>query len=65
MSAIPLHLQRMVERRWAAKLASLRVSAARKSTELNVTQLNVTQRFIKPGKNAAVTDLNEEPARTG
>jgi hypothetical protein len=34
MSAIPLHLQRRFEQRWAAKLASLVSSAAPKSISL-------------------------------
>jgi hypothetical protein len=60
MSAIPLHLQRIFEQRWAAKLASLAVSAARKSTELNSPQQPAT-----PSENVAVADLNVELARAG
>jgi hypothetical protein len=34
MSAIPLHLQRKLEQRWAAKFASPVASAAPKNTDL-------------------------------
>jgi hypothetical protein len=37
MSAIPLHLQRRIEQRWAAKLASPAASAAPKSIDLKRT----------------------------
>jgi hypothetical protein len=37
MSAIPLHLQRRFEQKWAAKLASLAASAAPKSISLKGT----------------------------
>jgi hypothetical protein len=64
MSAIPLHLQRIFEQRWAAKLASLGVSAARKTTELNSPQQPAT-----PSENVAVAvavaDLGVELARAG
>jgi hypothetical protein len=60
MGAIPLHLQRIFEQRWAAKLASLAVSAARKSTELNSSQQPVT-----PGKSVTVADLSDELASAG
>jgi hypothetical protein len=60
MGAIPLHLQRIFEQRWAAKLASLAVSAARKSIELNSPQQPAT-----PSKNAAVADLGVELPRVG
>jgi hypothetical protein len=53
MSAIPLHLQRIFERRWAAKLASLAVLAAQKSTELNSREQPAT-----PCN--AVADLGDE-----
>jgi hypothetical protein len=53
MSAIPLHLQRIFEQRWAAKLAWLAASAARKSAELNSREQAAT-----PGK--AVADLGDE-----
>jgi hypothetical protein len=60
MSAIPLHLQRIFERRWAAKLASLVVLAAQKSTELDSREQPAT-----PGKNVAVADLGDEFASAG
>ena len=37
MSAIPLHIQRKFERRWAATLALSRASAAPKSIDLKGT----------------------------
>jgi hypothetical protein len=37
MSAIPLHLQRRFEQRWAARFASPVTSAAPKSIDLKVT----------------------------
>jgi hypothetical protein len=60
MSAIPLHLQRIFEQRWAAKLASLAVSAARKSTELNSPPRSAT-----PGTSVAVADIGDELASAG
>jgi hypothetical protein len=60
MSAIPLHLQRIFEHRWAAKLASLAISAARKSTELNSPQRPAT-----PSKNVVAADVSDELARAG
>lgn len=56
MSAIPLHLERLFEQRWAAKLAWLAVSAARKSTP---------QQPATPGKSVAVADLSDELASAG
>jgi hypothetical protein len=40
MSAIPLHLQRRFEQRWAAKLASLVPSAAPRSISLKPAAKN-------------------------
>jgi hypothetical protein len=52
MSAIPLHLQRRFEQRWAAKLASLVPSAALKSISLKRAVKNAP----RPAK------AKEEPA---
>ena len=41
MSAIPLHLQRKFEQRWAARFASLVASAGRKGTDLKGTVNNL------------------------
>jgi hypothetical protein len=41
MSAIPLHLQRKFEQRWAARFGSPVASAARKSTDLKGTLNNL------------------------
>jgi hypothetical protein len=43
MSAIPLHLQRKFERRWAARFASPVASAAPKSTGLKGTANNLSR----------------------
>ena len=58
MGAIPLHLQRIFEQRWAAKLAWLAASAARKSTELNGGEQAAAPR-------KAVADLGDEFASAG
>jgi hypothetical protein len=55
MSVIPLHLERIIEERWAAKLASLAVSAARKSAELSSRE-----QFAKPSKSIAVVDPGDQ-----
>jgi hypothetical protein len=60
MAAIPLHLQRIFEQRWAAKLASLAVSAAQKSTESNNREQLAT-----PSKSATVADPGDELAGAG
>jgi hypothetical protein len=44
MSAIPLHLQRKFERRWAARFASPVASAAHKGTDLKGTANNLPRR---------------------
>jgi hypothetical protein len=53
MSAIPLHLQRRFEQRWAARFASPATSAAPKSIDLNVT----VNTLPRPAK------AKEKPAR--
>jgi hypothetical protein len=49
MSAIPLHLQRKLEQRWAAKFASPVASAAPKNTDLKgaVTTCHAAERQKK------------------
>jgi hypothetical protein len=43
MSAIPLHLQRKFERRWAARFVSPVASAAPKNTALKATVNNLSR----------------------
>jgi hypothetical protein len=55
MSAIPLHLQRKFEQRWAARFASPVVSAAPKSTDLKGTVNNLPRPAKAKGKPAELT----------
>jgi hypothetical protein len=60
MSAIPLQVQRIFERRWAAKFASLVVSAGRKNAELDCPDQPATL-----GKSVGGVDLNNELTSPG
>jgi hypothetical protein len=57
MSAIPLQVKRIFEQRWAAKFASLAVSAVRKNAELDCPEQPAAL-----GKIVAGVDLNNELA---
>jgi hypothetical protein len=55
MSAIPLHLQRRFEQRWAAKLASPAASATPKSIDLKRTAGSLPRPEKAKGKPADTT----------
>jgi hypothetical protein len=50
MSSIPLHIQRKFERRWAAKLALSRASAAPKSIDMKGTVNSLPRPAAAKGK---------------
>jgi hypothetical protein len=60
MSAIPLHLQRRIEQRWAAKLASLVPSAAPKSISLK----RLVKSLAQPAKAKEPAGLKSELNRS-
>jgi len=55
MSAIPLHIQRRLDRRWAARFASPVASAARKIIDLEGTVDNSARRPKEKEKPAALS----------
>jgi hypothetical protein len=61
MSAIPLHIQRKFERRWAAKFASPVASAVPKTTGSKGTVNN----WPRPAKASPLTNRDPSMAETG
>jgi hypothetical protein len=55
MSAIPLHIQRKFEQRWAARFASRVVPAARKSADLKGTVNDLPRRAKAEEKHAELS----------
>jgi hypothetical protein len=64
MGAIPLHLQRKLEQRWAARFASPVASAAPKSADLKGT-VNSLPRLAKAKPAELSSNLLEANARVG
>jgi len=64
MSIFPLHVQRKLEQRWAAKFASPVASAARKSTSLKGTgnQLSEPAKAKRKTRRVEAAGLKSAPA---